>query len=305
MGFLFILLFLSVYPPLFYLSYHWSDRYFDERSQGLLQTTFLWGVISAVPAGLLEGRLLPPMPDSDFGARFLSVGGWLTIALGIGLIEEAAKVFGVLWARRKGELRERVDGLLFGAAAGAGFACIENIFYVLHGGLVTGVIRALISVPAHVFQGALTGYGLSPRENGVDPAEAAFWFLAAAVLHAVFDGSLFLVPKMSYWLCLVPPCVAAGEFFLVRGLLRDAGAELQARLPQGRARRPEVLVRGVLSRKRLWQACAYFLAAGLILSLRAWLRSAEVNDALADWSFAGAPLVASAFFGWLASERIL
>lgn len=50
---------------------------------------------------------------------------------------------------------------VYGVCTGAGFACFENIFYVIEGGLGTAIVRSVLSVPLHCCTGLLIGMKLS------------------------------------------------------------------------------------------------------------------------------------------------
>jgi CRP-like cAMP-binding protein/RsiW-degrading membrane proteinase PrsW (M82 family) len=55
--------------------------------------------------------------------------GALDTALLVGIIEEFAKVLGVVWLLGRSSARFRMDGVVYGAAAGMGFAAFETILY--------------------------------------------------------------------------------------------------------------------------------------------------------------------------------
>ena len=53
-----------------------------------------------------------------------------------------------------------MDGIVYATAASLGFATIENILYVLDGGLAVGIVRAIASVPGHVVFACIWGFAL-------------------------------------------------------------------------------------------------------------------------------------------------
>jgi RsiW-degrading membrane proteinase PrsW (M82 family) len=63
--------------------------------------------------------------------------------------------------------------LVYGVAAGCGFAVAENIMYVLTGGFATAVLRAFLSVPLHCTTGALIGLGVA---KGRTEASRSKWY---------------------------------------------------------------------------------------------------------------------------------
>jgi multisubunit Na+/H+ antiporter MnhG subunit len=102
-------------------------------------------------------------------------------------LEEALKV-GVVWPLYSSR---RIDGprlgVCYASAAGAGFAAIEAVLAVIAGhGSGLCVLRALVSVPAHLFFAGVWGYTL-----GVRGRTRGHWFsiawLTATLLHGLYD----------------------------------------------------------------------------------------------------------------------
>jgi RsiW-degrading membrane proteinase PrsW (M82 family) len=59
-----------------------------------------------------------------------------------------------------------MDGIVYGVAAGLGFATIENIFYVFGFGTIsTALIRAFMSVPSHAAYGGIMGFYLGMAKS--------------------------------------------------------------------------------------------------------------------------------------------
>jgi len=87
-----------------------------------------------------------------------------------------------------------MDGVVYGATASLGFATLENILYVAHGGWIVAVARALTAVPCHACLGAILGYYVGQArfksERKVSP-----WLglLVATLLHALYDFPLLAV----------------------------------------------------------------------------------------------------------------
>ena len=51
--------------------------------------------------------------------------------------------------------------IVYAVFSSLGFACIENILYVLSGGVGIAILRAILSVPGHMCFGVIMGYFLS------------------------------------------------------------------------------------------------------------------------------------------------
>lgn len=138
--------------------------------------------------------------------RILGVrAGALGSALLVAVIEEVAKVLGVAWLFRRASARFRMDGVVYGAAAGMGFAAFETVVYGLRSAGVPALIstlwlRALLSPFAHGTWTALIcaaiwrGKGRQKLLSG----EVIGTFGASVLLHGLWSweplpGSLALV----------------------------------------------------------------------------------------------------------------
>jgi RsiW-degrading membrane proteinase PrsW (M82 family) len=88
-----------------------------------------------------------------------------------------------------------MDGIVYAAAVSLGFAAFENIGYLMSSEdwVSTGIMRALFSVPGHMFFGILMGYYYSlvrfdPTASGM----TKFWVLGAPIIaHGIYDSILF------------------------------------------------------------------------------------------------------------------
>ncbi len=182
------LLVLALAPAMFILLYIYrKDRYEPEPLHLVLWVFFL-GALSVIPAALVE----LPFPE-----------GVISSAVVAPVIEETVKFLVVFLAvYRHPEFDEPVDGIVYAAAAGLGFASIENILYVMEGGVAVGIIRAVASVPGHVVFSCIWGYALG-RAKFRPGSERAGIILSglffAMLLHGIFNFSLevFELPACS------------------------------------------------------------------------------------------------------------
>jgi protease PrsW len=222
------------------------DRYEPEPPR-LMVAAFAWGATAAV-----------------FLAGIFNAVGWLAAATVAG--EEAGMVFvasvvapvgeeilkaaalGLIWWRHRGEINGVVDGIVYAALVGMGFAVVEDAFYYgqawLAGGgelAATVVVRGLLSPFAHSMFTALTGIGIA---WSIESARLR-WFpalagLAGAIfLHAAWNTAALvgLLPLL-YLFFFIPLFVAL--LVVARLAMRHEGNLLRRHL------QPEV-ARGLLS----------------------------------------------------------
>jgi RsiW-degrading membrane proteinase PrsW (M82 family) len=114
------------------------------------------------------------------------------------LPEEAAKMASVLlFAWRKPEFDERMDGIVYGARAGLGFALVENCLYIYQAAIdgqlvVVWVLRALLAVPGHALWSGMMGYfAARQRFDRAGPGALGGYAIAVA-LHGIYDAAIFL-----------------------------------------------------------------------------------------------------------------
>ena len=165
---------------------------------------FIVSALSTIIAAILEviGTVIVAVAYSSDADKIASMSGYFVLCLlVIGPSEEACKYF--TFKRNIFNDREfdhTYDGVVYGAAAALGFATLENVLYVLQYGALTGLLRAVLSVPLHAFTGIFMGYnfGISKYikynniingENNKNPQRRAF--LISVVVHGMFDFLLF------------------------------------------------------------------------------------------------------------------
>ncbi len=177
------------------------DRYEKEPARYLIGA-FLWGALPAVVAGVLIELILGLPVDLLLGEK--SLGGQLiNTALIPPVVEELLKAGAVviiyLWRRR--EFDGWVDGLVYGAMAGFGFAYVENVFYLIGSEtwgdwLALFFLRVIVFGLMHGFWTSLTGIGFGVARNSTNQTRKVLAVLvglfAAMASHMVHNGALVL-----------------------------------------------------------------------------------------------------------------
>jgi RsiW-degrading membrane proteinase PrsW (M82 family) len=173
------------------LYFFYRDQYNREPGRHLM-FSFLLGVLSAVPAILLQMILLPIqemlMPENILS---IAVKAFFIVAF----TEEWCKYLMVrYYAYRQPEFDEPFDGIVYAVMVGMGFATIENIGYVMQHGLATAIARMFLSVPAHAGFAILMGYYMGKAK--FKPQQRFLYMMRglflAVFFHGAFDFFLFL-----------------------------------------------------------------------------------------------------------------
>ena len=193
------LLLLAFTPGLFWLWFFSKRHAYRPGPKKLIAITFLLGMASTIPAGIMNTIFLDESLLDDRSANLASVAvGMLFV---VGPVEETCKFLAVrLYAFRSRYFDQPSDGLLYAAAASLGFASLENLLYILQFGPEVMILRAPLSTLAHVIFGSFWGYALGKRtEQGTSLAGPAVIgsIVVAAAVHGLFNVSVFIFPMAS------------------------------------------------------------------------------------------------------------
>lgn len=179
------------------------DRYESEPMR-VVAACFAWGAIGAILLSIIASLIFEDVVSDLIGPEFAP---GLTIVIGAPLIEESCKgiaLLAVLFIARD-EFDSTLDGLVYGALVGAGFAMTENILYFgqtyLEGGLgefgALVVARAVLGGLAHPAYTAVTGAALGWARSQYGQGWKRFvvpvlGWTGAVALHMAWNGGLFL-----------------------------------------------------------------------------------------------------------------
>lgn len=180
-----------------YLARWWLDR-------GAIVPPWLFPVlmVAGAASGLFFALIGYPRVEAIFVAAWgapVQSGGLLMGAVLVPAAEEIGKAFVLLPFALSRWYRGPVDGLIYGFAAGAGFACLENFAYFaqawsLHGEgawLMTVITRAVPSVVIHggatASIGAFIGLAIFDRRPLVVLAAPICGFVTALLVHGIWN----------------------------------------------------------------------------------------------------------------------
>ena len=122
--------------------------------------------------------------------------------LAIALPEELCKFLAVrgLIFRNKSGFTEPIDGIVYSVMVGMGFACIENLVYVIQFGASYGILRMFSAIPAHAMLGIIMGFhlGIARFTRKKKLKFTLFSLLIPIGMHGMYNLFLFLhfIPGM-------------------------------------------------------------------------------------------------------------
>src|SRR5580700_9596081 len=141
------------------------------------------------------------------------VGQALHSVFGVALPEEAVKILVIVAvSARRRPFADPMDPVVYGAAAGLGFAAYENLAYLIQHAEMwrsLAILRSVLTVPFHGALGVIAGAYLAIARSGTalgahrhnrDWARISSWILLVAGpvgLHAAFDFPLLMLQQPS------------------------------------------------------------------------------------------------------------
>jgi protease PrsW len=200
-----LILLVSIVPPILYLIWIRNAEVCRRESMSSVLLAFSFAAIGSLGAAYIIESLLVTGLYGPGGV--LSRGIWgiqpsdqnvqlVILAVFIApVVEEFTKSWAVMVVRSR--LNEIEDGLVYGAAAGLGFAAVENVLYNASGliqgteiFLVIALTRAVTSTLLHASATAITGYGIARSKfhrMAGHPESWALYYMGAVLLHAFFN----------------------------------------------------------------------------------------------------------------------
>jgi len=213
------------FPALMWISWVYSRDTFRPGPARVVLLCLTWGMLSIVPAALLELPLAPRL------------GLLLTTALVAPLAEEFVKPLILPYIRA--EIDSELDGLLYGVTAGMGFAMVENLFYEFlalvgpqgaAGWTATSLMRGLGSIGIHAIGPGLVGWAYARHlRHGSGQVLIVLAYLVGVVVHAAWNGSVTVLgdhPAIYVVMVVMPLCV----FWGMHRMLEEAAGKARGQL---------------------------------------------------------------------------
>ena len=189
-----------VFIILFYI--YFRDKY-DKEPLGLLLKALLLGIVVVIPVIFVERLLMNMMPQSNKVAA-----AFYHAFIVAGSTEELFKFLALyLLVWKSPSFNEKFDGIVYAVFVSLGFAGVENVLYVMDGGMQTALTRALTAVPAHAIFGITMGYylGIARMYKELKGPYLARALLVPILLHGIYD--FILMVEVGWLLLLFIPYV--------------------------------------------------------------------------------------------------
>ena len=193
----------SLAPVLVILFYIWFRDKYDREPLGMLIKALLMGIVIVIPVIFVESMLMGLMPQSGKAAE-----AFYHAFVVAGFTEELFKflaLYILIW--RSPSFNEQFDGIVYAVFVSLGFAGVENVLYVMDGGMQTALTRAITAVPAHAIFGIAMGYflGIAHSYKELRNSYLARAILVPIALHGIYD--FILMVEINWLLILFIPYV--------------------------------------------------------------------------------------------------
>lgn len=211
----------ALLPAILLAVYVFKKDKIEKEPLSLLVILFCLGALSCIPAGLLEEVIIGGVDLYFFrnithqGKDILTGIGsqyydFIKYFFGVALIEEGLKWLILRFVTFKSEdFNCLFDGMIYAIFVSLGFAAFENVGYVLMYGWSNAIMRAVLSVPGHMFFAVMMGYHYS-RWNIL--RKAAVIEEGLAQLGKIEKGIKPFNSAKSAWLSIIVPVLLHGTY---------------------------------------------------------------------------------------------
>ena len=191
-----ITLFIAILP-VYLIGLYVYKKDNEKESKKILTKLFLFGMLSCIPAAIIEALIEPIFNITD-NSNLIYL--FLYVSIGIALVEELCKWFFVYnIGYNNKEFDQVYDILVYSIFVSLGFACFENFFYVFsNDGITTAFFRAITAIPGHasdaIIMGNYLGLAKLAEVNGEKQKSnkyLLFSIMMPTLIHSIYDYCLF------------------------------------------------------------------------------------------------------------------
>ena len=218
-----ISLILAVVPSIYLLVYYYKKDDAKPEPKRLVIKVFVFGVLSVFVAIIFEliviyfgSKINNQLAFYFFRAFFVA-----------GLCEELVKLLVViLIIYRNTEFDEVMDGIVYTVVASLGFACFENVIYVIGGGIGIAILRAFTAIPLHALASGIMGFyiGMAKFDKNNQFKLIIKGLIIAVIIHGYYDFVLFIVPIYGLLPALTNIPLIIGCFYYLNGKIKISKA---------------------------------------------------------------------------------
>ncbi|MBR1386098.1 MAG: PrsW family intramembrane metalloprotease [Bacilli bacterium] len=186
---------IAIVPTIILCFYVYKMDVIEKEPTNMLLRLFFLGILITIPVAFIEQSFLSftGLEESDYLNCFII--SFFIVAL----VEELFKYVVLYLGTWNNKHFDHIyDAIVYAVFISLGFATLENILYVVESinvnSLQVGIMRALISVPAHAFYAVASGYylGLAKLNHSIGYRKNEIFYktlslLIPILMHGIFD----------------------------------------------------------------------------------------------------------------------
>lgn len=189
---------------------YYSDK-IEKESKKLLFLLFLLGILSALITGILSVKLANKIPFLNYNYDELNKFQFtFKFLIAIALLEEFLKwIFNIIFTWNNKEFNYIYDSIVYSTFIAIGFACTENIIYIIHTSPSLSIIllRDMLIIPSHILFGTFSGTYIGIAKNSISYNKKnkankyiIFSLIFPIILHFMYD---ILIARNLYILFII------------------------------------------------------------------------------------------------------
>lgn len=194
--YLWLMICIAILPGAALLLYVFFRDRVEKEPIGLILLLLLMGGLSILPA--IIGEMLGDAVLSLLVYEGSTLFAFLECFFVVAIVEEGVKFLFAKWVTWKNKnFNFSFDGIVYCVCTSVGFAIVENIMYVLEGGMNLAFTRALTAIVAHTTFGVIMGlyYGRAKQYESLGnfaKKRKCLWtaYLIPVGLHGLYDFCL-------------------------------------------------------------------------------------------------------------------
>ncbi len=201
----FLPLLIAIIPTVLLVRHFYLKDKNKPEPVGLIIKIFAIGILSAIPLIFIEMSVSGLLESIGYHSNNI-IFSFFQAFIVAGFCEEFMKLLIVMkFVYNSIYFDETMDGIVYTIVASLGFACIENILYVIDGGLPVALLRGVTAVPLHAVASGIMGYFIG--KSKFSDTNSVFLIIKglmiAIIIHGSYNFVLFISPVYGFMISLL------------------------------------------------------------------------------------------------------
>jgi len=216
---------MAVFPAVILVYYYYRQDKNKSIHKGLIINIFFLGICCSLTVTMLSGLVRQANAIFQWSPFFTYFFEAFIVA---GLCEEYIKLLIIRhYAYYKSSFNGVIDGIIYTIVVSMGFACMENIIYVMSGSWHNAIARGFTAVPLHAVCSGMMGYYIGrakfakTKEEEKSLIYKGLW--QAVAIHGLYNFMLMSSEATGYkFYALIVPLIL-WTYLRLKNKIRLAG----------------------------------------------------------------------------------